>query len=52
MYIVRCAQSRTALAAPSKNGMKSWKALARATGASRRAGVGWVRSLAFLSILR
>ena len=29
MYIVRCAQSRTALAAPSKNSMKNWKALAR-----------------------
>jgi hypothetical protein len=35
MYIVRCAQSRTALAAPSKNGMKNWKALARATATSR-----------------
>ena len=67
MYIVRCAQSRTALAAPSKNGMKNWMALARAKGAalgeeavladSGREGdiaarVRRVRSPAFLSRLR
>ena len=42
MYIVRCAQSRAALAAPSKKSIGNWKGLARRPQSKASRTLAWL----------